>query len=288
MKNINLFEVIYINLTESVDRNIHMVNQLDEIGIIDAVRFPAEKVDGGSGAMTAGEVGCFKSHFHILDQMSRVKPTVVLEDDVVLPSTFISDVNKLIGNFALHDLDVVFISHCGDLNNLNKLLQLLKIYKEAMSGNNGLDRRYLLVSKDFYSSGTAGYIINPKSIEKIRFLLKAACANGIKIPIDILYSKLIAESKLKAVIAFPYLLHPSPKFKSTISGRMSNGRLDLATNDLYCLLSCLFSQNRLSDDFECLNDVGMVFDAECDVNERLLMQLYSAFIKSHMSHNSVN
>lgn len=97
--------VFYINLDHREDRKRHVENQLKNIGIEDATRFKAIKLQNGA-------IGCSISHLKILElaKKNNLDHVLIVEDDITFLDTvlFVNKFNKFLSTHK--DFDVVLIA----------------------------------------------------------------------------------------------------------------------------------------------------------------------------------
>jgi glycosyl transferase family 25 len=97
--------VFYINLLSRTDRKNHVEHQLRKIGIMNAERFNAIKMDNGA-------IGCSLSHLKIIENAKRnnLDHVMIVEDDILFtdPYLFVEQFNRFLSNHK--DFDVVLLS----------------------------------------------------------------------------------------------------------------------------------------------------------------------------------
>ena len=140
------------------------------------------------------EIGCYLSHFYILQEIIEIIGyTVILEDDIIIENNIENDINNIISKIDIN-FDILFLSN-------------------LIHENHGLhykDNIYY-VDPNNLLWGTSAYIINNKNVKKIINLLY-----DIDLPIDTKYKRLINEKKLIGLILFPNLINVDESFESTI------------------------------------------------------------------------
>lgn len=242
--------VHYINLEESVDRRIDIDSQLKEIGLTDKFikRFPAIKVSNGNERLSAGEIGCYFSHVKILETLSKDENSIIVEDDVLFAKNFHRNIDEIIKKINPLSWDIIFLCQLGDLNNLNRLLSLAALYEKCVGSGGFVNKRALLNAEKYYFSGLQGYVVNCRSVVKIKGIFSEIMKSGLLRPIDIEYQNLLRAGMLRSFVVFPYLLKPSVNHETTI--KIHTGSSEFS--DLYNMLGCLYSENRSESDFNAL------------------------------------
>lgn len=96
----------YINLHTRPDRKDHVEEQLQAIGIQNANRFNAIKMDNGA-------IGCSMSHLHILEMAKKEDwdHVLIVEDDILFinPSLFVTQLNAFLSKRGTQ-FDVLLIA----------------------------------------------------------------------------------------------------------------------------------------------------------------------------------
>lgn len=148
----------YINLLHRTDRNEHVTEQLNNIGIT-ATRFNAINMDNGA-------IGCSMSHLKILQEAHKNKldHVLIVEDDITFlqPEVFKTQINRF---FKLHE------------NNWDVIL---------LAGNNmppfiNIDDTCVKVSR---CQTTTGYLVNEHYINKLAQNIKMGLTNLLNNPKD--------------------------------------------------------------------------------------------------------
>ena len=104
----DITNVCYINLESRTDRNKHVQEQLQKIGIHCAERFNAIQLSSGNGATS-----CSMSHLKCLENAKKNNQNhiLIVEDDIEFldPALFIKQFNSFLSNHT-DDWDVVLIA----------------------------------------------------------------------------------------------------------------------------------------------------------------------------------
>lgn len=145
------------------------------------------------------EIGCYLSHLNIYKKIKKDNKkgyTIIFEDDFLVKSdNLVYEIQKIIKILNNKNIDFDFIFLGNLRNNYGKNIQ---------------DNIYFL-DKANNLSGTHGYIINNKNINKIIEKIKK-----IKTPIDTTIQELSYKNLLNTIVINPYLVVQNNNIKSTI------------------------------------------------------------------------
>lgn len=186
------FQILYINLKESKERNKLLKNSLSKL------KFPKHKIRRIEGIriknlsnktkfknLNKGEIGCFKAHINCLKKAAKSKiPSLILEDDALITKK-----------------NIKFITDFLQLNNSNNYLLFLSSWRPNMTkryykNNKFLQNMYLkmnakkvmsinknsiyhiknnniinFISPMWFISGATGYLISPNCAKKLLKLI---------------------------------------------------------------------------------------------------------------------
>jgi glycosyl transferase family 25 len=158
-----LFEnTLYINLNERIDRNEHVISELEKIGI-KGQRISAIKMDNGA-------IGCSMSHIKCLELAieNQYEYVFICEDDIEFtnPTIFLENINKFYDNKNI-DWDVLIIG-----------------------GNNAppYEEIHDYCARIFNCQTTTGYIVNKNYYSVLLNNFKQGLSNFI--PIDFFWKEL--------------------------------------------------------------------------------------------------
>lgn len=185
------FNIFYINLEESKDRNRVIKSNFKKIN------FPKKKIKRINGIkiknltkkiktkfknLSKAEIGCFKAHINALKNVSKLKTNesvLILEDDAILTKSCINFIQKFIklnsnfdilflsnwnrGNFKKYYKNNKILKNIIMENNSTKFTKLNKI--ELRKLNNGTLANFWIPM--WYLAGMTGYLVNKKSATKI-------------------------------------------------------------------------------------------------------------------------
>jgi GR25 family glycosyltransferase involved in LPS biosynthesis len=147
----------------------------------------------------SGQIGAYISHHRIIKQIannSQIGYSIILEDDVILSDTILSDICKTLDYFSTSnkEFDIIFL---GSHNN-----------NEGTSVNQSSIYR---INKQFMLFGAYGLLINNKNAKKLyNYNL------NITGEIDNHYKNLIDKDLINGFYIYPHLLNHDKKCKSNI------------------------------------------------------------------------
>ncbi len=230
----------YINMDRSVERRRALEAQFAAFGCGDRyVRFPAvdgQSLDRSRSSLTAGECGCFESHYRcIKESMGEDLNLHILEDDVVFGPRTIPLLDQALGD-AFKQGEMVFtdIFIPGELSTLQLLLyyyRLTGILERPAPGERAWPKFinfYDLKQASF--TGASSYIVRSDARARLLRLMEAELATGQTMPVDIFYRRIIRDGLMKAVCILPFLttVNPAEVIATTIEGRAQHERSNLA------------------------------------------------------------
>jgi glycosyl transferase family 25 len=159
IKHINeITNTYYINLEHRTDRKQHVVEQLTNIGITNASRFNAIKIDNGA-------IGCSMSHLKILQDAykNNLDHILIVEDDITFldPELFKTQLNKFLNTHKHWDV-VLF------------------------AGNNMPPYEYIDTTciKVSHCQTTTGYLVNGHYIKVLLQNIKTGLTHLINKPLE--------------------------------------------------------------------------------------------------------
>ncbi len=211
----------YINLDRSADRRAAMEAQLARLNLADRYRRFAA-VDGDtlgvtSARLSAGELGCFTSHYRLLQEnVDSAAHLHVIEDDAVLAGCTGPVVQKIATSALIEDHDLLFTDMAVPVD--------FKFYREARIRyerqiRRGTDGGATTIQLSFfpYVSCTASYLVNRRSIGLVCDILGRELERGPTEPIDVVLRGEVAEGKLRAKCLFPFITSIAlGKFQNTV------------------------------------------------------------------------
>lgn len=196
-------DIVYINLDKSTERMASMEEKLSQFfKPSDFKRFQAIKGDNRDAKIGKNELGCFLSHFEIIQSSSQNHPTLILEDDVKFCKNFNTYLKNILKGLprVSPDWDILFLAQMTDIRAVKKTAELLKIIKNIPIGT-----FRILDAQSHYVSSCSSYVINPLSKDKILNALKLNEEKAYPLPIDICLKRAIDDKRLNCKFVFPYL-----------------------------------------------------------------------------------
>jgi GR25 family glycosyltransferase involved in LPS biosynthesis len=173
----------FVNLDERTDRLLHIDEQLRRIGL-SAVRqrgIPVSELDSKLEDVcpkmwngTRGAIGCYLSQVKIMEgALDKNKNAMILEDDAEFCSDFHERVEHITRFTEKHEWDIIFLggTYHADLPQWhNKKHSNLKGCECTLNKDFEFTDDERIV-RTYGCWGTYGYIVNKKSIEKVKLLL---------------------------------------------------------------------------------------------------------------------
>lgn len=199
---------VYINVETSKDRAELMQSQ------IDILKLPYQRFD----AIDKSEYHQYKrpqyiangiSHLDILKHFSNSKKHIhILEDDVIFSPSIKIHLLRVIKSLENTQWDVIFTDVIFGLdNNLFEIEKYFSLYKNEK-------KLALLDLKNYIFVGTASYIVNKNSIDKIYKLMNNIDSFDTS-AYDLQLKDLVHSQKIKALTIFPFLTSTSIHSKSS-------------------------------------------------------------------------
>ena len=199
----------YINLDRSTDRRAAMEAQLARLNLTQRYRRFAA-VDGDrlgvtSPKLTAGELGCFTSHYRLLQQnLGSATHLHIIEDDVLLASCTKLVVQQIVTSAMIEDHDLLFTDMALPVDFKFFREARIRYQRQIQRGENGAATTIQL-SFFPYISCTGSYLVNRGSIPLLCDILGAELERGATDPIDVVIRAKVAEGKLRAKCLFPFI-----------------------------------------------------------------------------------
>lgn len=201
-------------------------------------RYAAKSGDSRQAGITKAELGCFLSHQDIIENAKNDEITLILEDDALLPNDFSRNFKNLLSRLSKMDWDVAFLGQLTNYDDVRHLRRLLNMKRKLVEKESRSFTDFKILNAiEIYNWGTFAYLVNPKSIEKIRHLLRKSASDGYPFAIDNTYRNLIRSNLLKAKVVFPYLVGVQTDLKPTIEGRAG------VKMDLHNIMANMFVAN---------------------------------------------
>jgi len=220
----------YINLDSSIERNEYLIRNINDVGMSPIfTRFPAvigAHYWNANNKLSKSELGCLLSHQHLLKEQNDDEFSLVIEDDVFLPTDFLANLNKVITMAHRHQpaMDVIFIGQTIDYRNIHKVKDLIRIHSEIDKNNkSGTYKFVLLEGKSWYKWGMFAYLVMPGAGKRISSLIESN--TYLEQPIDNLISLLIKDGKIHAKVVFPYLAGLSEAKTTMVDRKLNNSEI---------------------------------------------------------------
>jgi GR25 family glycosyltransferase involved in LPS biosynthesis len=206
------FSGFYINMDKSKDRDQAMRTQLEALSLMDRYsRFPA--VDGTTQSRltyrSAGEVGCFLSHYLLLRQnIGSLYHLHVMEDDAVLSLSTAEVIERIVVTGGiLQEYDIIMTE--ADLGNN---IEMISYYKnivaaslaETVQEGGPVNIQVLDISNKAFCC-TSSLLINNNSISKICGLLESELSGAIRQPVDLFVRFLANNGYLRIGVTMPFI-----------------------------------------------------------------------------------
>ena len=198
---------LFINLDRSADRRRRMEAQLRKFNLQERYsRFSA--VDGRNftnapGAVTAGEYGCFRSHYLALESAKSMDATIhIVEDDVDLVPQVEQIISSLEACGLLDHFDIIFTDTAIglDLGLLRKYNQLFDAFRRGRPR----ELSVLSLNKD-YLWGTESYLVPRAAIDKVLSVFRGGLEAGPNLPIDVFIREEAQQGRLQLGCIFPFI-----------------------------------------------------------------------------------
>jgi GR25 family glycosyltransferase involved in LPS biosynthesis len=263
------YQGYYINLDRNPDRNTAIEAELKRFNVRERYqRFPA--VDGHScglesRTLSAGEVGCYLSHYRLLEQnLSQPSNLHVMEDDVLFSKYASGMLAAVATNNFFGQFDIVYTDVFVPID-IEAIASYKKIYGQSLRVGAGGERSFsnfqVLDLSEINFASAASFLVNGNSISKLCELYRRHLESGITLPIDLLLRNLVLEGKIKAACIFPFVTSVRPESLVTMN---MEGRYK---SNLSVLVSFLLRYSFFVDcDWEKCTSL-LPSDSLCDEND---------------------
>jgi GR25 family glycosyltransferase involved in LPS biosynthesis len=202
---------VYINLDRSQDRRAAIEAQLVKIGL-DKRYERLSAVDGVAGlaanmghgrSITPGELGCWLSHrFAWARCLQRSNPCHVMEDDAVLSDGIGDRIQAIVNAVPFEQWDIIFTDLAS-----SSLDETMRIVRDVRAQRTRGKFAILPLETNTTLSGTASYIVNPRSAARLLDLVHPDKHDS---PVDLLIRHFVNSGQISAFVTTPFL--------TTISG----------------------------------------------------------------------
>lgn len=217
----------YINLDRSTSRRAETETQLARYGLSGLYqRFPA--IEGNARSfpnpvkLGEGELGCFTSHYAVLEQnLGNRQHLHIVEDDVVFSRYMAEVLRAVIAEGNLDHYDILYTDLFIPTSNI-----LYRELKKAYNGNVARDDRGGVTNASFNVmdmkgqkfGGTTSFLVGQKSIGRLRDLYEGELKKGAMLPIDLFICKKAEEGAIKVGCVFPFVTSIKIESGTTIRG----------------------------------------------------------------------
>lgn len=209
-------KIFYINLDASRDRDQRMrssmtAHRLEKV----CFRWPGTIADQPLNKLPLSVTGCLLSHLGVLQSLSADESAVILEDDALLSPNFGQEIEKLTLLLEKSVYDLLFLGQTVLFKDAGMHAILNKAYKNYLTKG----ARQYLEALSMYRYGAFGYIVNKKSVEKIKSIIAEMVLEKEAEPIDKLFGNWLRSKRLRGVISMPYLVGVDPEMATTMHDR---------------------------------------------------------------------
>lgn len=235
-------KIFYINLDESRDRDQRMrssmtEHQLDKF----CERWPGIVADRPLNNLPLSVTGCLLSHLSVLQSLSAGESAIILEDDACLSPKFGKEIEKLTLLLENSGYDLLFLGQTVLFKDAGMHAILNRAYQNFLTKGT----RQFLEASSMYRYGAFGYIVNKKSIEKIKLIIAEMALEKEAEPIDKIFGDWLRSKRVRGAISIPYLVGVSPDVATTMHDR--NNALE---HQLHCELVNIYMEGHASDAIE--------------------------------------
>lgn len=203
----------YINLARSPERRKEIEQQLERFRLQHRYR-RFDATDGNAlgrpaPRLTEGEIGCFLSHFRVLEQnIGSSEHLHIVEDDVLFSSVTEPVIESIIASDAFQQYDIVYCDLTFPPEG-----SYYRNYKERYDRVTARDasgkitgyRFHIADLKDQVFHCLSSYIVNRASIEKIHDICARELAAGPKLPVDIAIRQGFYKRAINVGCIFPFV-----------------------------------------------------------------------------------
>ena len=220
----------YINLDRSPQRKEEIEIQLKELQLLSQyARFPA--ADGNVRnlercSIRSGEIGCFTSHYLLLEQNLNQKHHLhVMEDHVILSRATKPTLQMLLDSNLLDNFDIIFTDFCLPLDPFSirqfKTLFDNSVEKNASGRITSVKHFSVIDIKESYMGSTSSSLVHKNAIVKLYNILQQEMKIGLRKPIDLIIRDNICEGLIRAACIWPFItsIRLDHIFDTTISDR---------------------------------------------------------------------
>lgn len=175
--------------------------------------------------LKTGEMGCYTSHFLLLQENLESNQALhVMEDDVLLAACMEQAITFILESGALDTFDIIYTdTSVPTANNYYKTYKVLfdQIVKRNEAGDITEASFQLIDMQDRFFGTTSSFLISPRSIRKLHNLYARELTKGPSVPVDVFIHELTKQNILKVGCIFPFItsLRLDCIINTTIEGR---------------------------------------------------------------------
>ena len=200
----------YINLKDSIDRDLAMTEQLKKNNMLNLYsRFEAIEVkqeQWKNHFVYKNELGCLQSHLQILkDNFHATKHIHILEDDVILHKDHHNAICNILPNMP-KDWDILYTGSTFGYQKEKNVFFKKKHQDYSLNKN-----IQMFNMQHFECDGAYSYIINKNSIAKVYDKISKK-----QQPIDVLYKDASHLGQINSFCLFPTIARHNYELESTI------------------------------------------------------------------------
>jgi GR25 family glycosyltransferase involved in LPS biosynthesis len=203
----------YINLDRSTQRKEEIETQLEQFSLLSQYsRFSAADgnvlgVEGSS--LHAGEIGCFTSHYLLLEKnLNQAHHLHVMEDDVILSRATYPSLQMLNNSEMMNNYDIIFTDTClpYDPRAIRELKTLYdaSVEKDETGKITSLKKITVIDLLGRYLASMSSFLVYKNSIAKLHALLQQELKAGPRMPVDLFIRAMINKGLIRAGCIFPF------------------------------------------------------------------------------------
>lgn len=231
----------YINLDTADKRRARMEENLAQSNLLSSIkRLRAYRPEENTcDPELRGVIGCHVSHLEALE-LAKVAsgPTLILEDDAIIPSGADSTIQKLLHSTKNIKWDMIFLNQVMPIE-CHTLIRWMLQRKSKLTGVHepGFQSFSLNKAVRVYQSGASSYIVSPKSAEMILHAIKDKQIPHTT-PIDMAFKTLFKHELVSAFVTFPFVTGLTNDNDSQIDDYSKTAQKD--PTEIWTMLSNIF------------------------------------------------
>jgi GR25 family glycosyltransferase involved in LPS biosynthesis len=216
----------YINLDRSPQRREDIVAQLEQLQLLSQyTRFSG--ADGNvlncNSSLRIGEIGCFTSHYLLLEKnLTETHHLHVMEDDVILSHATNPTLRMLLDSEAFDNFDIIFTDTLLPFDSL-AIRKYKTLFDNSVekneSGKITSIKEYTVIDlRECFFACTSSLVIHRNAIVKLYNLLHQEIKVGPRYPIDLFIREKVYAGEIRAGCIFPFIasIRLENMFDSTI------------------------------------------------------------------------